>query len=181
MRSSRRLGAYLVPLGQVGVRPDVHPLVQPADVAVHTGGQRRKLFTVRNRRPPDVQHLGDGAVLVLVNPHLVHLAQLLPAAHGPHKRRRMENLRLHMQDGALAVRGPVRVFAGGGAHFVALVQAFVRPDVDHLVQRADFGMEKGGQLGILLPVGQRLGESVLKNGNAAGLQVVSANFVNHRP
>ena len=133
-----------------------------------------------NRRAPDVQHLRDGAVLVLVNPHLVHIPQLLPAAHRPHKRRRLENLRLHMQDRPLAVRRPVGILPGGGAHLVPLVQALVGPDVDDLVQRPDFGVEKGGQFGVLLPVGQRLGEGFLKDRHAARLEVISPNFVNHR-
>ena len=132
-------------------------------------------------RAPDVQHLGHGSVLVLVNPHFIHVALLLSAAHGSHKRGRIEDFGLHVQDGALAVRRPVRVLAGFGAYFIPLVQALVGPDVDYLVQRANFGVEKGGELRVFFPVRQSLFKGLLENGHTAGLEVVSPDFVNHLP
>ena len=74
---------------------------------------------------------------------------------------------------------PVGVLAGLGADAVALLHVLVAPDVDDLVQRADFGVPEGGDGRVLFAVGQRLGEGFLGLGHGAGFEVVGADFVYH--
>src|SRR5215510_558851 len=48
-----------IALVRVLVDPDVHELVEPADLAGPAGGQRRELLPVRHGLAPRLQHLGE--------------------------------------------------------------------------------------------------------------------------
>ena len=87
---------------------------------------------------------------------------------------------VHVDDVARGDLGrPVGILASLGADAVALFDAFIAPDVDNLVQGADFGVPESGDGGILLAVGQRLGKGFLGLGDGAGLEVIGADFVDH--
>src|SRR3989441_4941976 len=60
-----------VSLVGVLVDPDVHELVQPAELAGPAGGQRRDLLTGGNSLAPGLQHRREGARGGGVDPHLV--------------------------------------------------------------------------------------------------------------
>src|SRR5262245_66637990 len=56
-----------IALVRVLVDPDVHELVEPADLAGPASGQRRELLPIRHGLAPRLQHLGEVAGRVRVN------------------------------------------------------------------------------------------------------------------
>src|SRR5262245_14782404 len=56
-----------IALVRVLVDPDVHELVEPADLAGPASGQRRELLSIRHGLAPCLQHLGEVAGRVRVN------------------------------------------------------------------------------------------------------------------
>ena len=177
-----RRGGGLLPdagtLGQVFVGPDVHPLAGAVfEFAIHTGGQGGKFLAVGDGGGPAFQHFGQRAGLVGVNPHFIDAAQFLAAAHGAHKVGGLPDLGVHIEDVAAVGRGPARDL--GIAALLAVFQAVVGPDVDDLVQGADFGVEKGGEGGDLFPARQGFAEVFLELGHAARFHVIGADFVDH--
>jgi hypothetical protein len=95
------------------------------------------------------------------------------------ERRGGEHLALLADHEFADIRRPAWLFGRGGAHVGAVLEAVVGPDVDDLVQRADFGVKEGGELGMFLAGRQRFPEALLSLGHCAGLEGVGSHFDDH--
>src|SRR4029453_17066963 len=55
-RQFPRLLTNLLPRCQIGIRPNVHPAIQPTDLTRHTPGNRRERGALRQRFFPGLEH-----------------------------------------------------------------------------------------------------------------------------
>src|SRR6266850_667864 len=169
-------------LVRVLVRPHVHELVEPAELARPAGRQRRELLPDGNRLAPRLQHRCKVAGRVGVDAHLVEVAGAeVAAAERLHERRRDHDVGLLLDD-QIAAAGQLlerRVLCHRVAHRSAVLQVFVRPDVNDLVERAEVGVPEGAERRVLFAERLPLGEAVLELGHGSGAQGVGANFVDH--
>jgi hypothetical protein len=61
-----------------------------------------------------------------------------------------------------------------------MLQVVIGIDVDDLIERTEFGMPEGSQLGVLLAQREPLLIALLEFGQGSGAQGVGADFVDHR-
>src|SRR5262245_49242240 len=165
------------------VRPHVHELVEPAELARPARGQRRELLADRYGLAPRLEHRRQVAGRVRVDAHLVEIAGAeVAATERLHERRRDHDVGLLLDD-QIAAAGQlleVLVLRHRIAHGRALLEILVRPDVDDLVERAEVGVPEGAELGVLLAKRLALREAILELGHGSGAQRVGANLVDHR-
>src|SRR5262250_2788513 len=169
-------------LGGVLVRPHVHELVEPAELARPARGQRRELLADRHGLAPRLQHRRQIAGRVGIDAHLVEVAGAeVAAAERLHEGRRDHDVGLLLDD-QIAPAGQllqVLVLRHRVAYRGAVLEILVRPDVDDLVERAEIGVPEGAELGMLLAQGLALREAVLELGHGSGAQGVGSNLVEH--
>src|SRR5262249_27218644 len=177
-----RLLADARALVRVLVRPHVHELVEPAELARPARGQRRELLADRYRLAPRLQHRRQVAGRVGIDAHLVEVAGAeVAASERLHERRRDHDVGLLLDD-QIAPAGQllqVLVLRHRVAYRGAVFEILVRPDVDDLVERAEIRVPEGAELGMLLAKGLALREAVLELGHGSGAQGVGANLVDH--
>src|SRR5216683_3753259 len=173
------LAADALALAHVLVGPDMDPLVERADVAVAREDQRRQSRTLLDARAPALDHLGDRARAVGVAAELVDAA-VLARVEGRRERRGMEDLALHLEDEFRGLGRPDTHFDRLGAGGVPLVEVLVRPDMDDLVERADFGAPEAAEARQLLACRKGRRPALLDFRDAARLQQVGAHLEDHR-
>ena len=160
------------------VSPDVHPLVEPADVGSEDAGKRRELDASGQVFAPTLGHDGDAAGLQHIGAHLE-----IGARGGGVERRRigqgLEDLRLHLGDELRGLGWPDAALDGIGTDLGALQRILVGPDVDDLIERANLGVPEGGEGRELQARLERIGPALQKFGQRARVQGVGAELVDH--
>src|SRR5258705_1894162 len=182
----RRPDARLAPLLPDG-QPLVHALVGP-DVdepvrgpELHPGGQhqRRELDPLADGGLPALRDAGQRARHEAVAPDLEDRAQRARRDVGDEGQRR-QDLHVLVDDEVTDLGGPVRILGGLGPDARALGEILVAPHMDDLVERADLGAPEGGERRVLLAVLVGLAVALLHLGQAAGLERVGPELVDHR-
>src|SRR5437764_7306550 len=173
------LAADPLALTHVLVGPDMDPLVERPDVAVAGEDQWREGRALLDAVAPALDHLGDRARPVGVAAEFVDAA-MLARVEGRREGRGMEDLALHLEDELLDLDRPDLGLDRLGPDRVALVQVLVRPDMDDLVQRADFGAPEAAEARELRPVRQAGRPALLDLRDAARLHQVGAHLEDHR-
>src|SRR5436309_2925031 len=95
------------------------------------------------------------------------------------ERRRDEYLALLADDEFAGVGRPARLFCGLFADPGARRHVLIRPDMDDLVQRPDFGVPEGGERRQFRAVRQCLGKALLEFRRGAGVQRIGADLDDH--
>src|SRR5262249_4228022 len=127
------------PFVRVLVDPDVHELVEPAELAAHACRERRELLALGHGLAPRLQHLRDVAGRVGVDAHLVEVAAAeVTAPERLHERRGDHDVRLLLHDQVASARQRTELLVV--LHRLTdrhpPLQAVVRPHVDNLIERA---------------------------------------------
>src|SRR4029077_2115455 len=177
-----RLFADAGALVRILVGPHVHELVEAAELARPARRQRRELLADRYGLAPCLEHGRQIAGRVGVDAHLVEVAGAeVAATERLHEGRRDHYVGLLLDDQITPARQRLqrRVLRHRVAHRGAVLQVFVRPDVNDLVERTEVGVPEGAERRVLLAERLALGEAVLELGHGSGAQGVGANLVNH--
>src|SRR5581483_1762630 len=175
-----RLLAHLQPLVHGLVGPDVDEAVGAAELHAARGDQRGEPGARGQRGLPALHHAGQRAGGQAVAPDLEDRADR-PRGDVGHERERVQHLHALVHDELADLGRPVGVLGRLGADARPLGQVLVAPHVDDLVERPDLGVPEGGQRRVLLAVLVGLSVALLDLGQAAGLERVGAELVDHRP
>src|SRR5262245_21131764 len=171
----------MVPRCQIGIRPDMHPAIQPTDVTRHTPGNRRERGALRQRFFPGIEYFRHGARLIRVDTHLVNVAQLLAATQGWRKGGRNPNFRLHGEDEILDFGRPARHLRRLCTRVETMLEILVFPDMNDLVQGPYLRVPEGRQGRDFDTRRQRFAKILLGLRYCPGFQCIGAKFVDtHR-
>ena len=119
--------------------------------------------------------LGD-AGLHRVGADLVEIT-MLPRREGRTEGGCVDDLALHLDHEFLDLGRPVRDRLR--THPGAVLEIVIRPDVDDVVERPDFGMKESAERRYLDPFGQRLAKALLDFRHRSRLQSIGSHLENH--
>src|SRR5258708_22630685 len=141
--------------------------------------QRRQFQALTDLGAPTIDLARDAARLQRVDADLVKPAELARFEFR-RERRRQKDLALLADDKLADIRRPAFELGRFSTHFRAFLEALIRPDMNDLIQRPDFGVPEGGERRQFGPCRQGLAEAVLDRRDRTGLHFLSAEFDNHR-
>src|SRR6185437_9606753 len=144
------LGANSGSLVGVLIGPDMDPFVQRTEFRIPGADQWRELRAPFDLLRPALDQAGDlaGCQGILAN---LEQRSDLPGHQRGRERGGDEDLALLVGDELANRRRPAFFFLRRGADIRPMLEIVVSPDMDDLVQRADFAVPERGELAVLFP------------------------------